>query len=137
MDLHASLSHMNHVMGICYSHDFVVGMMYDSKIRAKAASIFFREGKVPTDIFSRKDEAELSGIINVNQMRQFWREGNKGKGNGNGENQRKRKDEENFRNTNKKSRAHEGQDDDFTQRSRGKGRKRGGGKGRGKGGGRQ
>ena len=89
MDLHASLSHMNHVMGIFYSHDFVVAMLYDSKVRAKAASTFFREGSISPDIFSKKDEAELAGIINVNQMRQFWRERNSGKGNGSGDNQRK------------------------------------------------
>ena len=104
MDLHASLSHMNHVMSISYTHDFVIAMTYDSKVRAMAASTYFREGKVTSDIFSKKDEAELAGIINVNQMRQFWRDGNKGKGNGNnnGGDNRKRKDEDTFRNTNKK-----------------------------------
>ena len=137
MDLHASLSHMNHVLGICYTHDFVTAMTYDSRIRAKAASTFFREGKVPTEIFSKKDEAELAGIINVNQMRQFWREGNKGKGNGGGgKNNRKRKDEDAFHNSSKKSKADQDADDDFTEKPKGKGR-RGGGKGRGKGGGRQ
>ena len=134
MDLHASLSHMNHVMAISCTHDFVVGMMYDTKVRAKAASTFFREGKVSSDIFSRKDEAELAGIINSNQMRQFWRDGNKGKGN---ENLRKRKDDDDFRDPNKKPKADEGRNDDFAQGSRGKGRRRGGGKGRGKGGGRR